>query len=144
MVVKKKLAENMKALRQILVHEVDGSVCNAGSVSPDGIGDMSDAYGVEMFAILRISWLFNEALGIQVVVVPCNKNVNVSHYLENVKAFLQRLPRQFDLRKGDPVLFHRQVPHFAIRFPIVQRYCSVIMERSVQVLNYSTPNVNLG
>ena len=49
-----KLTEDDKLLPEELVGEVDGGVDDAGAVGSDGVGDVSDADGVQMFAVARL------------------------------------------------------------------------------------------
>ena len=115
MVVIQKLAEHLETLRKVLVDKVDGGVSDASPVCPDGVCDVSDADGVQMFSILGVQRFLDEALRVQVVVVPRDKDVDVSHDLERVQSLLESLPGQFNLRKGNPVLLHSQIAHFTVR-----------------------------
>jgi len=87
-VVVQELAQYLESLCKVLINKVDGGVRNPCSVSSDGVCDVPNADGVQVFAILSIQSLLDEALRVQVVVVSCNKNVNVSHNLKHVKSLL--------------------------------------------------------
>ena len=76
MVVKEKLVENLKSLRQVLIGKVDGRVRDARSVRSDRVGDMPNTYGVQMLAIERRARLLDKALCVQVVVVPRHEDVD--------------------------------------------------------------------
>ena len=47
----------------------------------DRIGDVSDADGVEVFAIAS---LLNEYLAIHIVIVACSEYLNISHHLQDI------------------------------------------------------------
>ena len=49
----------------------------------DRIGDVSDAYGVEVFAIAS---LLDEYLAIHIVIVACSEYLNISHHLQNIQS----------------------------------------------------------
>jgi hypothetical protein len=52
-------------------------------MSPDGIGNMLDVDGIEMFVI---AWLLHKYLVIEIVKVLWHKYVDVPHYLENIQS----------------------------------------------------------
>lgn len=93
MVVKQKLVENLEALGEILIRKVDTRVRYAGSVGPDRVGDMTNADCVQMFPVRVRTSLLDETLRVQVVVVPRNEDVDVSHQLQHIQALFQRLTR---------------------------------------------------
>ena len=59
MFIVEELREDTELLPEELIGEVDSSVDDASSMSPDGVGNVSDADGVQMFAV---AGLFNENL----------------------------------------------------------------------------------
>ena len=59
MFVIQKLREDNKLLPEELVGKVHGGVDDPGAVSPDGVSDVSDADGVQVFAV---ACLLNENL----------------------------------------------------------------------------------
>jgi hypothetical protein len=69
-VIKEKLVENLKPLREVLIGKVECRVRDTRSVRPDRVGDMSNAYSIQMLAVERCARLLDKALRVQVVVVP--------------------------------------------------------------------------
>jgi len=96
-VVKEKLVENLKSLRQVLIGKVDGRMRDTRSVCSDRVGNMPNAYGVQMLAVERRARLLDKALRVQVVVVPRHEDVDVAHQLQHVQALFERLARELDL-----------------------------------------------
>ena len=54
MFIVEKLTEDDKLLPEELIGEVNSGVDYAGAVGSDGVSDVSDADGVEMFAVARL------------------------------------------------------------------------------------------
>jgi hypothetical protein len=96
-VVKEKLVENLKSLRQVLIGKVDGRVRDARSVRSDRVGDVPNTYGVQMLAIERRARLLDKALCVQVVVVPRHEDVDIAHQLQHIQALFERLARKLNL-----------------------------------------------
>ena len=54
MFIVEKLTEDDKLLPEELIGEVNSGVDDAGAVGSDGVSDMPDADGVEMFAVASL------------------------------------------------------------------------------------------
>jgi len=103
-VVVQKLGECAEFFAQELVGHVHGRVHDTRAVRADRVGNVADIDGVEMLKENEVTWTFSTCmviylvvgvaldkdLVVEVVVVSCDKDVNVAHDFKSVHTLIER------------------------------------------------------
>mmetsp|Transcript_2239 Transcript_2239/g.5106 ORF Transcript_2239/g.5106 Transcript_2239/m.5106 type:complete len:271 (+) Transcript_2239:1328-2140(+) len=117
-----------------MIGEVDRRVHHAGAVRANRVGNVLDGNCVEVFLVRR---LLDKHLCVHVVVVSGYEDVNVAHYLEDIKTLtVVAAPWEVDLCHLETVLLIGKVAHLGIDSPVVKSDSGKIVERHVQVVGH--------